>query len=81
MVRFAFAAAALVSLAACMSGPVASANFDPMTCRVYSPKPGEPEFNTDCLRAAQASNEAYKREAAKAAAARAKEAASKRGGN
>jgi hypothetical protein len=81
MVRFAFAAAALFTLTACMSGPVQSANFDPMTCKVYAPKPGEPEFNTDCLRAAQASNEAYKREAARAAAAKAKEAASKKGGN
>lgn len=80
MVRFAFAAFALLSLAACAGGPVTSANFDPMTCKVYAPKAGEPEFNADCLRAAQASNETYKREAARAAAAKAKEAA-KKGGN
>jgi hypothetical protein len=79
MIRLALSAAALLALTACMSGPVQSANFDPMTCKVYAPKPGEPEFNTDCLRAAQATNEAYKRDAAKAAAARAKENASKRG--
>ncbi|MFZ4069843.1 MAG: hypothetical protein ACOYJ6_07020 [Caulobacterales bacterium] len=79
MVRFAVAAAALLSIAACAGGPVQSANFDPMTCKVYTPKAGEPEFNADCLRAAQASNEAYKREAARAAAARAKEAAKKGG--
>jgi hypothetical protein len=74
MIRLALSAAALLALTACMSGPVQSANFDPMTCKVYAPKPGEPEFNTD-----QATNEAYKRDAAKAAAARAKENASKRG--
>lgn len=56
-----------LGLAAC-SSTSSVRNYDPVTCQVRNPKPGEPPFNIDCLAAAQASERAGKEAAARAAA-------------
>ncbi|MFZ4603023.1 MAG: hypothetical protein ACOYM8_11245 [Caulobacterales bacterium] len=63
----AVAGALLVALAGC-SSTSAVRNYDPVTCQIRNPKPGEPPFNIDCLAAAQASERASKESAARDAA-------------
>jgi hypothetical protein len=59
--------ALLIALAGC-SSTSAARNYDPVTCQIRNPKPGEPPFNIDCLAAAQASERASRESAARDAA-------------
>ena len=56
-----------MALGAC-SSTSAARNYDPVTCQIRNPKPGESPFDVDCLAAAQASERASREAAAKAAA-------------
>lgn len=56
-----------LALTACASSQSAR-SYDPVTCQIRNPKPGEPPFDIDCLAAAQASERASKEAAAKDAA-------------
>lgn len=60
-----------LAMAGCASGGSGATSFDPVTCQIRNPKPGQPPFDVDCLAAAQASERASK-EAAQRDAARGK---------
>lgn len=56
-----------LALTACASSQSAR-TYDPVTCQIRNPKPGEPPFDIECLAAAQASERAGKEAAARDAA-------------
>jgi hypothetical protein len=56
-----------LALGAC-SSTSAARNYDPVTCQIRNPQPGQTPFDVDCLAAAQASERASREAAAKEAA-------------
>jgi outer membrane murein-binding lipoprotein Lpp len=66
-IRLVMGAALLgVAVAGCVSSGGGGGRYvDPMTCEVKNPRAGEPQFDPDCIKAAQAAAEEAARARAK----------------